>query len=219
MREITDRIIYGYERLQSTNTHSVDAYRDDLTMKNQELGAPDFSSMTQVHGNHIETARGGVIHEATDGLVTDHYGLILYGRFADCLPIIVWDETRPLIGIAHAGWQGTAGRISLRLVEHMINLGAKKLRAWIGPGICLKHYQVSPGFELQVQPMDSRSMVIRNQDHFFDLKQENRSQLEVYLKAEAIEVSDICTYEDSDYYSYRRDKAERGRNIGYIMLK
>lgn len=219
MREITDRIIYGYDRLHSTSTHSVASYRDDLTMKNQELGAPDFSSMLQIHGNHIETARPGVIHEGTDGLVTDQRGLILYGRFADCLPIIVWDEVRPLIGIAHAGWQGTAGRIGLRLVEQMISLGAEKLQAWIGPGICLEHYQVSPGFDLQVQPMDIKSMVVSNNDYFFDLKQENRTQLEVYLHAEMIEVSDICTFEDLNYYSYRRDKAERGRNVGYIMLK
>lgn len=219
MKRNTDRLVYGYIRFQQTVGVSTEVYRKELQVQSRELMAPDFSSMIQVHGNQIAEAKPGFVHPDTDGLVTDQLGLMLYGCFADCLPIIIWDEDKPLIGLAHAGWQGTAGKISIKLVEKLIEMGGTKLSAWIGPGICAKHYQVSAGFETQVKPLNLKAMINLPDDHFFDLKLENRTQLETYLKPETIEVSQICTFEDPNYYSYRRDKSERGRNLAYLMLK
>lgn len=219
MKKDNDRMIYGYEKFKETVGVSLDVFEKELKEKSRELGAPDFSSMIQVHGNQIVEAAPGMIHPSTDGLFTDQPGVILYGCFADCLPIYLWDEKLPLVGLAHAGWKGTTGRIAQRLAEEMKNAGAKNLRAWIGPGICAKHYQVSPDFDVVAKPLSTKTFFQRNEDYFYDLYEENRVQLEELLLPEHIQVTDICTFEDSNYYSYRRDQQTRGRNLAYIMLK
>ena len=219
MRKDSDRLIYGYEKHNDKIGQATEEFQQELEQKCRELSAPDFSSMIQVHGNTIITAQPDRIHPDCDGLITDQVGLMLFGSFADCLPIYVWDQTKPLIGLAHAGWKGTAGRIAQNLVKQLIDLGATDLHAMIGPGICRQHYQVSAGFDLEAKPISHRSMLKIGNHYFFDLYAENQAQLEVYLKPDAIEISPICTYEDGNYYSYRRDQKTRGRNLGYIMLK
>lgn len=219
MRKNNDRVIMGYEKFKATVGVSLSVFQEELAIKSRELSAPDFSSMIQVHGGHIELAQAGMIFPDTDGLVTTQPGLMLYGCFADCLPIYVWDEEIDAIGLAHAGWQGTRERISQRLVERLIALGARNISAWIGPGISRDNYQVSPGFDREIKPVLTDAYHRKGEDYFFDLKAENRAQLLHYPEVTKLEISDICTYADPDYYSYRRDQANRGRNLGYIMLK
>lgn len=219
MRKSNDRLILGYDRFKATVGVSAAVFGRELEEKSRELGAPDFSSMIQVHGNRIAQAKPGVIHPETDALVSDRKGLMLYGCFADCLPIYVWDEDKALIGLAHAGWKGTAGRIAQLLVERLIELGASELSAFIGPGICAKHYQVSAGFDQLLKPVDPGAFISEKDRFYFDLFAENRAQLEQYLPAERITQSDSCTFSDPAYYSYRRDQQTRGRNLAYLMLK
>lgn len=219
MRRDNERLIYGYDKFKPTVGVSLDEFRRELSIKSRELAAPDFCSMIQVHGNQIAIASPGVIHLETDGLVSNQPGLMLFGCFADCLPIYVWDEKASIIGLAHAGWKGTAGRISQKLVEAMIELGAAQMKAWIGPGICAQHYEVSPGFDELVRPLNPAAMIETAASAFFDLAAENKTQLMTYLAPQAIELSGICTYASQEYYSYRRDQKIRGRNIGYLMLK
>lgn len=220
MRRNNDRLIYGYEKFKETVGVSTEVFMQELLEKSRELRAPDFSSMIQVHDNHIEYAQPEMIHPDTDGLVTDQTGLMLYGCFADCLPIYIWDNHRPLIGLAHAGWKGTSGRIAQRLAQRLIDMGAEDLSAWIGPGICAKHYQVSAGFDQLAKPIEPSAYINKKENgYFFDLFAENRAQLEQFIKPENIEVTDICTFSDTDYYSYRRDQQTRGRNLAYLMLK
>lgn len=219
MKRKTDRLIYGYLKFKPTVGVSLEVFRDELTTQSRELSAPDFSSMVQVHGNRISQAKPGSIHSNTDGLIAEQRGLMLFGSFADCLPILLWDDKMDLIGLAHAGWKGTVGRIAERLAEALIERGARDLRAWIGPGICANHYQVGEDFFDQIQPFNPDAFIQLPDDQFFDLKLENKSQLSQYLDPSFIEVSEVCTYESPDFYSYRRDKTERGRNLAYLMLK
>jgi YfiH family protein len=73
-----------------------------------------------------------------DGLITATPGLLLAIQTADCLPIILVDVRRRVIGVFHAGWRGTVKRIVEKGVGEMhrsFGSRPRDLKAAIGPGI------------------------------------------------------------------------------------
>jgi polyphenol oxidase len=75
---------------------------------------------------------------AGDGLITAAPGLVLAIQTADCLPVILVDAKRRVVGVFHAGWRGTVQRIVEKGVGEMIrHFGThpRDIKAAIGPGI------------------------------------------------------------------------------------
>jgi polyphenol oxidase len=73
-----------------------------------------------------------------DGLITATPGLLLAIQTADCLPVIVVDAKRQVIGVFHAGWRGTVKRIVEKGIGEMhrhFGSRPRDLKAAIGPGI------------------------------------------------------------------------------------
>jgi YfiH family protein len=85
------------------------------------------------------------LYNDVDGLITQTPGLLLAAFFADCVPLLFWDPAHQAIGLAHAGWRGTAGRIGEKVVSQMreaFGTQPKALRVGIGPSICKACYEV-----------------------------------------------------------------------------
>jgi polyphenol oxidase len=73
-----------------------------------------------------------------DGLITATPGLLLAIQTADCLPVIVVDAKRHVVGVFHAGWRGTVKRIVEKGIGEMhrrFGSQSRDLKAAIGPGI------------------------------------------------------------------------------------
>src|SRR5579872_1170721 len=73
-----------------------------------------------------------------DGLITATPGLLLAIQTADCLPVMVVDTKRHVVGVFHAGWRGTAKRIVEKGIGEMVRcFGSwpRDMKAAIGPGI------------------------------------------------------------------------------------
>lgn len=73
-----------------------------------------------------------------DGLITATPGLLLAIQTADCLPVILVDARRHVVGVFHAGWRGTVQRIVEKGVGEMhrcFGSRPRDLKAAIGPGI------------------------------------------------------------------------------------
>lgn len=82
-----------------------------------------------------------------DGLVTDVPGLLLGIQTADCLPVILVDLKRKVVGVFHAGWRGTIKRIVEKGAGEMqrwFGTMPRDIRAAIGPGVHNCCYQVGP---------------------------------------------------------------------------
>ena len=80
-----------------------------------------------------------------DGLLTAAPGLLLAIQTADCLPVILVDVKRRVVGVFHAGWRGTVKRIVEKGVGEMVRcFGScpRDLKAAIGPGIQRCCYEV-----------------------------------------------------------------------------
>ncbi|HIQ02271.1 MAG TPA: laccase domain-containing protein, partial [Anaerolineales bacterium] len=68
----------------------------------------------QVHSANVRLvgeAHVGTVQPATDGLLTTTPGVVLLFRFADCIPLLLFDPIRRAVGLVHAGWRGAAGGV------------------------------------------------------------------------------------------------------------
>jgi YfiH family protein len=87
-----------------------------------------------------------------DGLITATPGLLLAIQTADCLPVIMVDTKRHVVGVFHAGWRGTLSRIVEKGVGEMhrcYGTNPRDLKAAIGPGIGGCCYEV--GEEVRIK--------------------------------------------------------------------
>jgi YfiH family protein len=159
-----------------------------------------------VHGARVaRVERAGVTVTGVDGMVSDRPGLPLLASFADCYPVIVYDPRRPAVGLAHAGWRGTAAGIAGELVETLEReFGSRPadLVAGIGPGICGDCYQVGPEVAEQFNGFARPDAEGRFR---LDLLAANRAQLEAAgVPASSIHAHGACTFESPDLPSHRR---------------
>ncbi len=84
---------------------------------------------------------------AGDGIITDTSELLLAVKTADCVPVLLADFKRRVVGAFHAGWRGTVARIVEKGVGEMrrqFGSQPRNLRAAIGPSIRRCCYQVGP---------------------------------------------------------------------------
>ncbi|MCY9223298.1 peptidoglycan editing factor PgeF [Bacillus licheniformis] len=167
--------------------------------------------------------------KATDGLYTDRPNLFLALCFADCVPVYFYDPVRSLVGIAHAGWKGTALGIAASMVDTWIRREGSNpadIRAVIGPAIGSCCYTVDDHVidkirNLPLQQEDKAFLTIKEGEYRLELKEVNR-QLLVHagIPNGQIEVSSLCTScERSLFFSHRRDRGKTGRMMSFIGLK
>ena len=180
-------------------------------------------SMLQKHSNKIVV----VSNEETDkmirncdGLVTNDSKFCLRISVADCIPLAIYDPVTNSIGLAHAGWRGLYKGIIKNLVCAMksnFSASPENLLAEIGPHICPKHYEVKKDVSSKFV-LYKNAVIYRKDNAYLNLSAVARSQLEKCgIKKENIEVSTVCTYEDSSLASYRRGERSKS-NYFFLSL-
>ena len=107
--------------------------------------------------------------ESVDALITNEKGVTLVTYYADCTPLFFVDTKNKAIGLAHAGWRGTVGRIGEKVVEKMTELygtNPADIKAAIGPAISVCCYEVDyPCAEhfLNLADLDSSKFVFEKE--------------------------------------------------------
>ena len=190
---------------------------DDRDQFVRALGAGRFATTQQVHHADIAVADVDVVPDA-DGLVTDDAGLALLMRAADCSLVVVADPGRRVLGMAHAGWKGSARGVVVNLVrslEQRYGTRPGDCLAAIGPTIGIERFEVGP--EVPAAFVAKRGWAkeyvkTRGKKFSFDLRAANRQFLiESGIDPDAIEMSDTCTYDTPDLlHSYRREGVGAG---------
>lgn len=179
-----------------------------------------FARVNQVHGDDVV-----VVHEpgpppmedvpTADALVTSTRGLGLMVRIADCVPVLLADPRRGVVGAVHAGRAGVVLGVVGRAVERMRAEGADDLVAWVGPHVCGACYEVPEAMRAEVSArVPEAYAVTRWGTPSLDLGAGVRAQLD----ALGVEVTEVgrCTREDADLHSHRRDGAAAGRLAGLV---
>ncbi len=166
---------------------------------------------------------------SVDGLITNEKGVTLVTYYADCTPLFFVDTENRAIGLAHAGWRGTVGKIGAEVVRKMTELYGTKpenILSAIGPAISVCCYEVDkPCAEqfLALDGLDNSRFVFDkgNGKYMVDLLETNRQILvDAGVKPENITISDVCTKCNSDLlWSHRATNGHRGTMGAFMCIK
>ncbi len=180
-----------------------------------------------------------------DAVVTRKRGVALAISTADCVPLLFYDPVTEAIGVAHAGWRGTARGIALATVDTMREqFGSRPadIQVGVGPSIGPCCYEVSEEvrelFLGQIAfdelPTDERYRAQIADAAVFEqvelptktslrlnLWETNRKQLLLAgLLPEHIELPDACTScETTRFFSHRAEQGRTGRFPAILALR
>lgn len=200
----------------------------------------DFDSLTasaQDHNTFVRAVtsenKGTGIYkprdlQSVDALITNEKGVTLVTYYADCTPLFFVDTKQKAIGLAHAGWRGTVGRIGEKVVSKMAEMygtNPADIVAAIGPAISVCCYEVDKPCAdnfYALKDLDSNSFVFpkRNGKYMIDLLETNRQILVAAgVKNENITISDVCTNCNSELlWSHRATKGKRGTMSAFMCI-
>ena len=199
--------------------------RNKIQIRNIFIPTPKIILAEQTHSNFVhivnkKDAGTGLLTEPipnVDALMTNEKNIFLAIKTADCVPILIFDPVEEVVAAVHSGREGTRKKIIsivLNTFKDNFKSNPKNIYVKIGPSICKKCYKVDKDtFGNFVS-----STGIKQYYPFLDLKKVLIKQiLEEGIPEKNIENYNICTFENENYYSYRRNKTKK-RQISLIGI-
>lgn len=176
----------------------------------------NFCEIKQVHGNDFIKQPANNLVEA-DGHFANEKNTALLIQTADCIPVML--ETKHHIAALHCGWRSVESKLAVNAQQI---LDEPVLRAWIGPHISKKSFEV--GVDVAERLCDASNInnkalisLEHKEQHkrYIDLTAILKSQ----LSCEQVYTSSVNTFDDLVWNSYRRDGSSAGRNYSFVSFK
>ena len=184
----------------------------------QQLLPAEPAWLQQVHGNRVVDADDAQWFDASlpppaaDASVTAQPGRVLT---ADCLSVVLADQAGSVLGVAHAGWKGLAAGVLEATLQKMQSKrpSASGWRAWVGPGIGAKAFQVGDEVRVAFNGAGAEQAGLFLPDPLEPGKwRADLAGLACWRLAQMgvsrVENSGLCTVNDParQFFSYRRDR-------------
>ena len=104
-------------------------------------------TMKQMHSNKIlYFGKNSEIKKKLicDAILTSKKKICISVLSADCVPILIYDPVKDIVGAIHSGWRGAYQEIIQKTLKKLLKLGSQKknLIIAIGPCISQKNYEV-----------------------------------------------------------------------------
>lgn len=199
----------------------------------------NFTIAKQMHSGKVKIiseqlrGKGSIDHRkainATDAMVTNVSNIALMVLLADCVPILLFDPIKKVIGVAHAGWRGTIRLVAqntVRIFKEKFGSSPIDIIVGIGPSIGPCCYEVGPEVVTKIEKtFYTKESYINNGSSngkaYFNLWEVNKKQLtQIGVPEENIEIAEVCTCCNSDlFFSERHQKEPTGRFGTGIMIK
>ncbi len=195
--------------------------------------APDnLLLMSQTHGAHVAVAsprrpRPWQRPEA-DVLISDDPDSAIGVRVADCVPILLAEETGRAVSAVHAGWRGLVHRAPIAAIDALrerFGIRPERLIAAIGPAIGACCYEVGAEVREAFAEAGHHSSLLErwfrstaDGKFLLDTVLAARDQLEgTGLPQSRIHSADMCTKcYAAAFHSYRAHGKNAGRMVGVI---
>ena len=202
-----------------------------LVRKKISKKAKNIFLVQQIHSNKfvfIDEKYNKKIKPKADAIITNQRYLPIAILTADCVPILICDNKKKMIGIIHAGWKGAYKGIIDRVIKFMIKKGCKlkNFTIAVGPSISVKNYEVKEDFRKKFLKKDKKNLKyfkIKRNKLYFDLTKYVQALL-LKSKIKNIDILNIDTFDvKNKFFSARRALKQKhndyGRNISIIMIK
>ncbi|MBS0387023.1 MAG: peptidoglycan editing factor PgeF [Proteobacteria bacterium] len=167
--------------------------------------------LKQVHGIEVldvDAADAGRVAAPADAAVTRQPGRVLAILVADCMPVLFASADGAVLGAAHAGWRGLSAGV-LEATVRAMRVAPDGLRAWLGPAIGPRHFEVGDDVRAAFVAHDAQAAAafVANARGRWqcDLAKLARQRLAA-LGVTQVHSAHQCTFADTEkYFSYRRD--------------
>lgn len=199
-----------------------------------ELDPERIFLANQVHGDQVlileedPAGSGSKYHHLDyDAIITQQKGVAIGVLTADCLPIMLYDPKREVIGIVHAGWRGTClnvvGNVIAKL-KKAFQVDPQDLMVGLGPSIGECCYQVDIKVVRSIKNSTSRwkefIKPLKANRYTLDLVGLNVHQL---LQADVpqgniVRVNACTACNSKIFFSHRASKGKTGRQLNLIQL-
>lgn len=200
--------------------HINDALSRKLNISKDSIYLPVQKHTNKIH--ILDTDHKPVV---ADAVITDKKHILIGVLVADCVPILLHDKIKGVIGAVHAGWRGTAAQILKKTIASMqerFRSLPEDISVAIGPSIRQCSYEVDEDVNIAVQEATGEGDYYRRQGdkYYVDLSSANRIQaLSMGVPLQNIWQSDECTFcKPEKYYSYRYSGGSSGRQGGFIGM-
>jgi len=218
------RVIYTKKEIGNVMEKSLSELRKKLLLPFKTI-----ITGKQTHSSHIalieEKERD--YFEDNDGFITKRKDVILYTKYADCMPVFLLDSKQEIIAVVHSGWKGSFQKIACKAVEKLCqhyNSRLEDIEVLFGVGISEKHYEVGKDFLEQFQETFSPDIIRKSfhkegEKYYYDNQEFIALTLvDMGVNKEKIYRNNLCSFE-GNYHSYRRDKEQAGRNGVFIYFE
>ena len=203
--------------LNLKDTFNLGANNLTMVVSKVKFEVENTASCIQTHSNHVQYIDKPGIYKDTDGLITNiKNNIYLTIQTADCVPIFIIDNRKEMIGLVHSGWKGTSQGIILSAISIFSDYGSNlnDVQVYLGPFIKSCCYEIKNDV---AQFFDDKFIICDNNKLFLCLDLKIKSDLlNVGVQNSNIFISDICTYENKKFCSYRRDQDTAGRMYSII---
>jgi YfiH family protein len=196
------------------------------------VGQEDVLLVSQVHEATVAVAsadrpRPWPRPEA-DAIVSNDAAAAIAVRVADCVPVLLAEETGRAVAAIHAGWRGTAKRAVIAGVgalQTTYGVRPERIIAAVGPSIGPCCYEVSETTNQAFREAGHHASILerwfdpRSAGKFhLDLWRATRDQLEgAGVMPDNIHIAELCTKTHADVlHSYRVQSHKAGRMVGII---
>ena len=184
-------------------------------------------TMRQVHGDTIIEVKDKQLKEAgeADAMITGESDIYLGVLTADCVPLLIIAPKQRCAAAVHAGWRGTLAGIAektVRLFKDQNNIDAADLEVALGPSIGVCCYEVKDDVATPLMKkwgkLTTPSIAVKDGKSFVNLRRLNRD----ILRAAGVpgkqlhEIGPCTSCAPEDFYSYRRQGSETGRQISIV---
>lgn len=187
--------------------------------------------LRQVHGDRVVDAEqlsaGGSTREGNsaverfvdgDALVSGRVGELLLVRTADCVSVLLAADSGRRVAAVHAGWRGImAGVVERALAALGTDPTARRpdpvarIVAAIGPCLSTRRFEVGPEVSLAFERAGLGDSVVRasgTRDRI-DLRGAV-GRLLAGAGVEVVDTTEACTWDDDEFFSFRRDVTHGG---------
>jgi YfiH family protein len=159
-----------------------------------------------------------------DAMITRFTDVLLAVQTADCLPVLIGDTRTGAMAAIHAGWRGTAGRITERTVADLMlvhGVNPRDCVAALGPAACAECYEVGEDVIARYKKEFGywRTLLLnfkeRGKAHL-DIRAANVQQLRFCgFSEDRIHAADYCTMHQNElFFSYRKEGKGQPSSVG-----
>lgn len=176
--------------------------------------------LNQVHGVRVIDAALSSCLESADASFTARKQVVCVTMTADCLPVLLCDQSGTVVAAIHAGWRSLCDGVIEATVNAM-PVQADRLMAWLGPAIGPDVFEVGGEVRAQFIAQDAQSELAfqsKGDKWLGDLYAIARQRLQI-LGITQVYGGGRCTFSEPEtFFSYRRD-GDTGRMGSFIWLE